>query len=85
MSKYDPLLISLSAVDDSTDRVTFTFRKVEEIIGEPLPMSARVHPEWWENDSSPNGHVQAKAWLGAGWIKDQVDLQRGIVHFRRIN
>lgn len=54
---------------------------IEEIVGKPLPDSARKHPVWWSNSGGPGR--QCDAWVEAGWWQDGVDLPRGIVRFRR--
>lgn len=46
-----------------------------------LPESARRHRSWWENDLST--HAQAAAWLNAGWLVQDVDLEKGDVIFRQ--
>lgn len=56
---------------------------IEEIVGKPLPDSARKHPVWWSNSGGPGR--QCDAWVEAGWRQDGVDLLRGIVRFRRPN
>lgn len=83
MPKYDPLFSDLSAVDEFTDSYALSFDQIDKILNDPLPPSARLHPEWWGNESQPSTHVQAQAWLGAGWKVDHVDFQGEIVHFRR--
>jgi hypothetical protein len=45
-------------------RITVDFAEIEQIIGAPLPPSAREHKPWWSN--SPT-HPLARAWLMAGW------------------
>jgi hypothetical protein len=57
------------------------FEDIERIIGAKLPASARRHPAWWSNSAS--GHVNAQAWLGAGFKAEQVDLAEAQVVFRR--
>jgi len=69
--KYDPLHRYLSAQAGS--RVPMTFQQVESIIGGRLPASARRHRPWWANDAT--GHAHAKAWLGAGYRTEQVDME----------
>ena len=50
-------LISLEA-----DVCMLTFEKLEQIIGRPLPPSARRHAPWWSRTQS-----HARGWLDAGW------------------
>ena len=78
MAKYDPLERYLSAQPDVG--CTLTFSQIEEIIGAPLPPSARRHKSWWGNDST---HVQAQTWMGVGWMTDPPRLDEETVLFRR--
>jgi hypothetical protein len=57
------------------------FAEIEELLGEELPDSARQHRAWWGNDYST--HVQATAWLSAGWLVDGVDMNKEEVAFRQ--
>jgi hypothetical protein len=69
MSKYDSLSQYLAAQES---KVTLTFDAIERILGFTLPRSARRHPAWWSNGSQ--SHVQAAAWLNAGFETAEVDL-----------
>jgi hypothetical protein len=69
--KYDSLHRYLRGQMGS--RVPMTFQQVESVIGRPLPPSARRHRPWWANDAT--GHAHAKAWLGAGYRTEQVDME----------
>jgi hypothetical protein len=81
MAKYDPLGRHL--MQQSEDEVLLTFAQIEGMIGGALPASARNHLEWWANETNPRTtHVQARAWLDAGF-KTSVDLNRQRVMFRR--
>lgn len=71
MSKYDPLASSLR---HSTGRVVLSFSDIEEILGVPLPSSARRHAAWWSN--SGGTHVQSHAWLSAGYRTAQIDIEQ---------
>ncbi len=55
-------------LDEKT--LTLSYNEIEKIIGVKLPQSAHMHREWWEN----GGHVQAEAWLQAGWKRGRVEL-----------
>src|SRR5271167_529294 len=61
------------------DRIRFSFRDIEGILGFSLPNSARAYAPWWAN----SGHVQAEAWMGAGWRTCQVDVPGEKVSFER--
>ena len=52
--------------------VRLSFGEIEKIIGGPLPQSAREHRAWWANDKF---HSQGKAWLSAGWVSEDLDLE----------
>ena len=78
--KYAPLKAYLE--DAGGADVALSFEQIERIIGGPLPASARKHAAWWSN--SPRGHVNARAWLGAGYASGGVDLQRERLVFKRL-
>jgi len=84
MGKYTPLYDYLMRLDPQTVECTLTFQQVETIIDAKLPPSAHRHREWWSNERAPTSHVQATAWLSAGWEVDTIDQQRGWVRFRRL-
>lgn len=76
-SKYQSLLDYLRR---SSDReVILPFAKIEEMMAEKLPESARTKRAWWSNRSK--GALQAKAWMDAGYLVDDVDFEAGIVTF----
>lgn len=77
--KYDPLRAFLER--EMGPEVTFSFGDLEALVG-PLPHSARDYRAWWGNERV-GSHVQARAWLGAGFKVDSVDLARGLVRFAR--
>lgn len=62
--------------------VSVSFDELERLLGCPLPGSARRLRVWWSNDAS---HVQAKyGWLRAGWRVEAVNMEAGVVKFRRV-
>ena len=77
--KYEPLRRYLES--ETGPLVELTFGQVERIIGAPLPRSARIHPAWWSNNAT--GHVNAKAWLEAGFKAERVDLGAQRLTFRK--
>lgn len=81
MSKYAPLANYLKR--QTRDRVRLTFRKVEGIINDALPRSARQHIAWWENSRTPDTHTWAHLWLQAGWEREHLNLGEEWVEFRR--
>ena len=78
-SKYDPLAEHL--LGQLGPLVTMTFESIEDLVGR-LPASAHKHQAWWANESG-GSHVQAHAWMRAGWEVDSLDQTEGWVSFRR--
>ena len=58
--------------DRFANRLVLTFAEIEDILGSGLPVSARRYPAWWSNNEG--SHVQAEAWLTAGFRTEQVDI-----------
>ena len=82
MSKYDPLNDYLNKIPVNIEKITLSFRKIEKIIHSPLPSSTINHRPWWANEINGN-HVQAHAWLNAGWKVDIVNQSKNWVRFIR--
>jgi len=80
-SKYAPLQMRLMEVSHSEGYETLSFVEIEQIIGDKLPPSAHNHREWWSNHAG--SHVQARAWLEAGWEVESVDQAAQTVRFRQ--
>jgi hypothetical protein len=76
LSKYDPLRDLLNA---GRGRRTFTFDELADRVG-GLPNSAYQHVAWWANDTGDR-HVQAVAWMAAGYLVREVDLKQRTVTF----
>jgi hypothetical protein len=79
MSKYDPLAGKLNREDSRL--IPMSFDEIEGVLGFPLPNSARTYRPWWSN--SMGSHVQAKAWLSAGYKVSEVNLEGETVVFRK--
>ena len=77
--RYRPLAGVLGARQGTALRLGFA--DVERIIQWRLPRSARRHRAWWANTRM---HVQAVAWLEAGWVVEAVDLAAETVRFVRL-
>lgn len=78
--KYEPLQDHLKT--QKAESIPLTFDEIEGIIGARLPPSARKHPAWWANDAAH--HVNARAWLSAGYRTENVDIGRERLVFRRV-
>jgi hypothetical protein len=74
MSKYQPLAQRLQG--HPGDEWKASFSEIEEVLGFPLPKTARSGKSWWTGADKP----QAKAW--DGWQAD-VDHAGGAVTFRK--
>jgi hypothetical protein len=80
--KYDPLRDYLENMKrEGITTLQLEFQDIEELLDDELPESAFKHRAWWGNDYST--HVQATAWLSAGWLVDDVDLNKEQIAFRQ--
>src|SRR5262249_52783452 len=78
--KYDALKSYLAS--HTQGRLRLSFDDIARIAKVTLPASAYDHPAWWANDSK--SHVQAKAWLEAGYKTENIDLVAKYVEFVRV-
>ena len=84
MEKYRPLTSWLER--QSSRRVQISFEEIEDEdrIGVKLPMSAKVYPAWWANETNPKTrHYQCRAWTDAGWQVETVNTTKELVVFTR--
>lgn len=81
-TKYSTLSVYLARRARWTNWVKLTFSKLEEIIGDRLPSSAKKSKSWWSNTK---GRSQTQAWLDVGWKVQEVNLNHGTVIFKRPN
>jgi hypothetical protein len=72
--KYEPLRVWLMSAPHPAETA---FDQLARLVG-GLPPSAYRHRAWWANDAS---HVQARAWLDAGWRVSEVNLDAQRVEF----
>ena len=79
-SRYEPLRRHLANQAETV--VTMTFAEIEDILGAPLPESARRYRPWWANEKAGT-HVHARAWLDASRRTANVDLTNRTVEFAR--
>src|SRR5687768_2387641 len=75
MSKYQDLTIHLANMEENVWEASF--EEIEEVLGTPLPESARQYPAWWANQN----RAQSRAWEGAAWKTKRVDLGKQKVTF----
>jgi hypothetical protein len=78
--KYAALKSFLAA--QGRPRIELSFAEIVRRAGVRLPASAYAHSAWWANDSK--SHVQAKAWLEAGYKTENVDLTAQRVAFVQV-
>lgn len=78
--KYDVLKAFFTA--QTRARLSLSFSEIARQAKTRLPSSAFDHPAWWANDSK--SHVQAKAWLEAGYRAENIDLDAQRVEFVRV-
>lgn len=58
-----------------------SFEEIEDILGSPLPKSARTHKAWWANQ----GKAQSLAWMKANRRTRGIDLKEETVTFEYFN
>lgn len=75
-SRYAPLGRHLETVFG--DAITMSFSEIEEVLGFPLPPSARKHGPWWSNGASN------AVWVAAGWKSEGRDMGAQSITFRRV-
>jgi len=73
--KYRKLTEHLAGRDDYEWRAKF--EEIEEILGRPLPDSARQYQAWWSNQN----RSQSLGWQLAGWKATALDLENERVTF----
>lgn len=78
-SKYYPLFRHLQ--ESGRDQLTLTLDEIEQMMDAALPSGARSKRSWWSNRKS--GAVQATAWMEAGYLVDEIDLQAEQITFRK--
>lgn len=79
MAKYDRLAEHLSGLDRARKH-TLSFERIESILGSSLPHSARTYQAWWANQKNGR-HSQANAWLGEGWVTEDLSLDTCSITF----
>ena len=77
-SKYYPLYTALQR--SAQDEMRLGLAEIEALLGQFLPPSALRRRDWWSNRQ---GALQAAAWMEAGYVVEEVDLQTQQVVFRK--
>ncbi|MEB3178494.1 MAG: helix-turn-helix transcriptional regulator [Nostocaceae cyanobacterium] len=77
--KYQPLLEYLQ--QHNSPEITLSFGEIEILINHTLPDSARTQRRWWGNRTK--GALQSKAWMSAGYMVGELDLETETVTFRK--
>jgi len=78
-----PLLAEyLRGLPPSEEELTLTFERIEEILKERLPASAREDSLWWGNQRQ-GIQIETNPWMDAGWMVEFVDLHGKWVRFVR--
>ena len=78
-----PLLAEyLRGLPPSEEELTLTFARIEEILKDRLPASARVDSPWWGNQKQ-GMQIETNPWMDAGWMVEFVDLHGKWVRFVR--
>jgi hypothetical protein len=81
MAKYDALGDHLQRQRHAV--VTLTLTEVGEAVPGGLPASAYRYRAWWSNETA-GSHVQARAWLDAGYAVAAVNFDAGTVTFEAL-
>jgi hypothetical protein len=80
VAKYDGLAGLLRRQQGRQARLTF--EQLAAAVPGGLPPSAYRHRAWWANEADGR-HVHARAWMAAGWVVAEVDLDGRVVTFGR--
>jgi hypothetical protein len=76
---YIRLAAYLAGQPPEEDRLEMSLGEIEDLVGRPLPATARF-PSWWRNDER---RTHSRAWMIAGWEVTDVQLERERVVFTR--
>ena len=80
--KYTPLEHYLRDLPVTQKEVTLSFEQIERILNDKLPSSAYQYQAWWANQKE-GSHVEAFAWMDAGWLVGTVNFTEKRVRFAR--
>jgi hypothetical protein len=76
---YIRLAAYLAGQPPECRRLEMSLGDVAEVVGQPLPQSARF-PSWWRNTPRRS---HSRAWLTAGWEVSEISLDDDRVVFVR--
>src|SRR6478672_7416543 len=62
MPKYDPLRDHLAGLPRGQNSITLSFARVEALLGEPLPPSARAYDDWWRGRARWRKVIESRPW-----------------------
>ncbi|SDY63496.1 hypothetical protein SAMN05660462_00534 [Proteiniborus ethanoligenes] len=62
------------------DKLTLSFAQIESLIGDSLPLSAKVHRAFWSNTKT---HSVAYGWMNANYRTIDVDLGNELITFKK--
>jgi hypothetical protein len=79
MGRYETLREHLDASTEPVLRLSIA--RIERILGDVLPPSARKHQAWWANEAPGGTHSHARFWLDAGYRTQNLDLKAQTVEF----
>jgi hypothetical protein len=66
MSASDYRLLHVYLRDRAADRLVLTFTEIEDLLGSPLPPTARQSAQWWDTpDAGDPASPQADSWINA--------------------
>ena len=81
MGAYAPLHNWLVGQPQDVNNIPVTFEQIERLLGFQLPATARRKAQWWENNTTR--HVQARSWLDAGFMTQDVNIPNETLTFAR--
>ncbi len=81
--KYVPLEQYLRELPANQMEITLGFEQIEKILDAKLPPSAYEDRRWWDHETEGN-HVNKRAWAGAGWKVESLDVNAKRVKLVRI-
>ena len=64
------------------EELTMSFKQIEDILKESLPLAAHEHHSWWSNQKQ-GMLIEPLAWMDAGWMVETVNLHEQRVKFVR--